>query len=455
MQAPISLGWAMENTVKVIDYLERAAGTQEMVASQVQEALSEIFKSTSFRASKQSQQLLQYIVDQTLAGHTELLKERIIGAAVFGRPPDYDTNEDPIVRGRAAEVRKRLAQYYVGEGHRCPIRVEISPGSYHATFSDSSKTPTKEPELPEFNPVHRHEPVLFPQLEPVVQDPGHRSARGVNLNSGAWRFVGVTALVLLLGAVAYTSWPKNPLELFWSPLLETSKPILIYTGANPVYMPSPDLIQRYKATHHLSDLDTGGHEFLIPVTQDQKLGPGDLLEMKNAFVTLGDVSANVNVASLLTKLGHNFDLRSGEDVAFGDLRQSPAILIGAFNNGWTLQMTGDLPFVFGSGLTIKSQSDPAHEWRPINSSEDKVLLDYALVARLPHSKTGEPLIAIAGVTQCGTRAAAEFITSTQALKDLLKSAPKGWESKNMEFVLQTKVVNDIPTNPTVVAIRYW
>src|ERR1035441_9848118 len=89
----------MENTVKVIDYLERAAGTQEMVASQVQEALSEIFKSTSFRASKQSQQLLQYIVDQTLAGHAELLKERIIGAAVFGRPPDYDTNEDPLARG--------------------------------------------------------------------------------------------------------------------------------------------------------------------------------------------------------------------------------------------------------------------------------------------------------------------------------------------------------------------
>jgi hypothetical protein len=243
--------------------------------------------------------------------------------------------------------------------------------------------------------------------------------------------------------------------MFWSPLLETSKPILIYTGANPVYMPSPDLIQRYRATHHLSDLDTGGHEFLIPVTEDQKLGPGDLLEMKNAFVTLGDVSANVNVASLLTRLNHSFDLRSGEDVAFGDLRQSPAILLGAFNNGWTLQMTGDLPFVFGSGLTINSQSNPTHEWRPVYSSENKVLLDYALVARLPHSKTGEPLIAIGGVTQCGTRAAAEFITSTQALKDLLKSAPKGWAAKNMEFVLQTKVVNDIPTNPTVVAIRYW
>ncbi|MGO9338188.1 MAG: hypothetical protein ACLPY1_11840 [Terracidiphilus sp.] len=261
--------------------------------------------------------------------------------------------------------------------------------------------------------------------------------------------------MVLLGAVAYTLLPKDPLHQFWSPLLETSNPVLIYTGANPVYMPSPDLIQRYQATHRLSDLETGGHEFLVPLTPDQKLGPGDLLEMKNAFVTLGDVSANVNVASLLTRFNRNFDLRSGQDVAFGDLRQSPAILIGAFNNVWTLQMTGDLPFIFGSGLTIKDQSDTTRQWRPVNSSEGNVQVDYAMVARLPHSKTGEPLIAIAGLTQFGTRAAAEFITSPQALKDLLKSAPNGWPAKNMEFVLQTKVVNDIPTNPTVVAIRYW
>ena len=141
---PIPLEWPMGNTAEIIDSQERTAGAQEVAASQVQKALSDIFKSTSFRTSKQSQQLLQYIVDQTLAGHAELLKERVIGAEVFGRPPDYDTNEDPIVRGRAAEVRKRLAQYYVGEGNRCSIRIEISPGSYHATFSDSSRSLAKE-----------------------------------------------------------------------------------------------------------------------------------------------------------------------------------------------------------------------------------------------------------------------------------------------------------------------
>jgi len=445
----------MGNTAEIIDSKGPTSGAHEAVAIQVQKALPEILKSTPFRTSKQSQQLLEYIVNQTLAGHVELLKERIIGAEVFGRAPDYDTNEDPIVRGRAAEVRKRLAQYYVGEGQRCSIRIEISPGSYHASFTGFSKLHAKESSVPEYNPVHDQGPTPVSQLEPSIRVPVARVASVLNLNSRTWRFLGIAAIVLLLGVEAYTFRPKGLVEQFWSPLLETSKPVLIYTGANPVYMPSPDLIQRYRATHRLSELDTGGHEFLVPLTQDQKLGPGDLLEMKNAFVTLGDVSANVNVASLLTKFNRNFDLRSGEDVAFGDLRQSPVILIGAFNNVWTLQMTGDLPFVFGSGLTIKDQTDSTRQWSPINSSEGNVQMDYALVARLPHSKTGEPLIAIAGVTQFGTRAAAEFITSPQALKDLLKSAPNGWVAKNMEFVLQTKVVNDIPTNPTIVAIRYW
>ena len=173
------------------------------------------------------------------------------------------------------------------------------------------------------------------------------------------------------------------------------------------------------------------------------------------MATLGDVSANVSVTSLLTRFKHTFDLRSGEDVAFGDICEAPAILIGAFNNAWTLQMTGDLPFVFGSGLTIREHGGDARQWSPVLSSDNRIQVDYALVARLPHSKTGEPLITIAGIEQSGTRAAAEFITSPQEINSLIRSAPAGWMNKNLEFVLQTKVVNDIPTTSTLVAIRAW
>jgi len=447
----------MDNSVETVHHLDRKSkATQGALASEVRKALHEILRSAPFRASKQSQQLLQYIVHQSLDEHLDRLKERVIGAEVFGRPVDYDTNEDPIVRSRAAEVRKRLAQYYVGEGSSLPIRIEISPGSYHATFSEIGGTRTKNLEAEEKVLILPHtQSVPIPRLVSSEEGlhkagtvvPGHTKFR--------WWILSISLVVTVIAVLVYSHRPKDLVKQFWSPLLDASKPVLIYTGANAVYMPSAQLIERFKNTHHMSELDTGGYEFLIPITADQKLGPGDLLEMKNQFVTLGDVSANVKVATLLNRMNHAFDLRSGEDVSFGDLRDTPVILIGAFNNAWTLQMTGDFPFVFGSGLTIRDQADKARQWTPVITSENKVQVDYALVARLPHSKTGGALITIAGITQCGTRAAAEFITSPDGLTDLMKSTPDSWNSKNLEFVLQTRVVNEIPTNPTVVAVRTW
>src|SRR5579871_824429 len=129
----------MQNAAEVIHPPDQTADSQRLFTLQVQRALAEILRSVHFRGSKQSQHLLQYIVTQSLDGHVERLKERIIGAEVFGRPIDYDTNVDPIVRSRAAEIRKRLAQYYMEEGKDSPIRIKFSPGSYLANFSDANK----------------------------------------------------------------------------------------------------------------------------------------------------------------------------------------------------------------------------------------------------------------------------------------------------------------------------
>ena len=444
----------MQNTAEVIHSPNQTADAQGSLTLQVQRALAEILRSVHFRGSKQSQQLLQYIVTQSLDGHVERLKERIIGAEVFGRPVDYDTNVDPIVRSRVAEIKKRLAQYYVEEGKDSPIRIRFSPGSYLASFSDVSKAHSEELGFARNSPVLTPIRPETPATESIGRGPiwalAHPSLRKRQL-----QIAGIALALIAVATTTYNFWPKSQMEEFWSPLLKNPKPILIYTGANPVYMPSTQLIERFKATHQLSELDTGGHEFLVPLAGDTKIGEGDLTAVENQFVTVGDVSANVRVTSVFNHFNHAFDLRSGGDVAFGDFRESPVVLIGAFNNPWTLQMTGDLPIVFGSGLTIKDRADKSIQWHPEISSENKVGVDYALVARLPHSKTGGPLITIAGITMSGTRAAAEFITSPQGVSDLMKSAPNGWAHKNLEFVLQTRVVNDIPTTPSVVAVRAW
>src|ERR1700744_4163569 len=89
----------------------------------VRQALKEITASHAFAGSKRSQNFLQLIVEHTLDGEFESLRERMIGAEMFGRPVDYDTGSDSVVRVKATEVPKRLAQYYLERPADSPARI--------------------------------------------------------------------------------------------------------------------------------------------------------------------------------------------------------------------------------------------------------------------------------------------------------------------------------------------
>jgi hypothetical protein len=87
--------------------------TAEMTRQiQIKSELERILTSPGFRTSKRSQEFLRYIVDTALDGRYDDLKEQVIGYQVFQRCPDYDTGEHSIVRVKANELRKRLAQFY-------------------------------------------------------------------------------------------------------------------------------------------------------------------------------------------------------------------------------------------------------------------------------------------------------------------------------------------------------
>src|SRR5579871_2952268 len=100
----------------------------------IREELSRVLASHEFRSSKRSQDFLRYVIDNTLSGHADLLKERTIGIDVFGRPTSYDPSEDATVRVKAGEVRKRLDRYYTLEGRAAAVRIELPPGAYVPEF---------------------------------------------------------------------------------------------------------------------------------------------------------------------------------------------------------------------------------------------------------------------------------------------------------------------------------
>ena len=423
---------------------------------QVQELLDDILRSTPFRTSRQCQDMFRYIVEQSLAGCDDSLRERVIGIEVFGRSPDYDTAEDPVVRVRAADVRKRLAQYYQRQKNSTELwKIDVPTGSYKAQFQRPGSTVSQ---------VAAAADVAQPSNEVAGSQPPEQLI--ANTHPRKRQVFWATGAAILLAAVfaglmltEHTqSHPGTAFDLFWGPVLENPRPVFVCTGTNSVYVLTRKAIEKYKAAHAHPQDATKNLETVVPLEELTNYSGVDFIPVKDRFLTTGDASAVAQISSLLASRHHPYDLRFGGDLSFGDLRHNAAILVGAFNNTWTLNMTDNLRFVYESGdsaqMHVQDKFDKSRSWWPKFLGE-KDSDDYAIVSRILDSKTGSVLVTIAGLTHRGTQAAGDFITNPELVAEFTKQTPKDWNRKNLQIVLHTNVVNDIPGPPTVVASYYW
>jgi tetratricopeptide (TPR) repeat protein len=120
---------------------QRSTAQVDLKAS-VRRVLNNIVQSKTFRQVDRLQRFLTYIVEETLAGRGDLLKEYPVGVDVFGKDPSFDPRMDPIVRVQARRLRMRLVSYYAEEGQSDTVVIELPKGGYTPTFR------TTEPVLP-------------------------------------------------------------------------------------------------------------------------------------------------------------------------------------------------------------------------------------------------------------------------------------------------------------------
>jgi hypothetical protein len=132
--------------------------------------------------------------------------------------------------------------------------------------------------------------------------------------------------------------------------------------------------------------------------------------------------------------------------------------VGAFNNRWTMQVTSNLHFAFieeNGKQMIREHGPSGRTWSARFGRHGETIEDFGVVTRLLNSKTGNFVVATAGLLADGTQAAAEFVSSPQYLEDALRTAQPDWMNKNLQFVVQTTVTDTIPGPPQVVAIYMW
>jgi len=111
-------------------------------------ALSLVLASEIFARSSRLSQFLRFVVEQTLNGHEESLKEYTIGTEAYGRKADFDPSQDTIVRTEARRLRNKLKEYYETEGKSDDVVIFMRSGSYvpairwRASLDGQSQLPT-------------------------------------------------------------------------------------------------------------------------------------------------------------------------------------------------------------------------------------------------------------------------------------------------------------------------
>jgi hypothetical protein len=414
----------------------------------VREQTERVLADPLFRHSRRYSDLLRYIVDRTLKGRHDELKERIIGIEVFRRTPDYDTSLDPTVRVAANEVRKRLTLYYNETRHTQELRIDVPVRSYIAEFKSPEPALPLQVHPPEQPAQAVHEARVLGQPETTRPD---RTTAEVHPPATGKRsrilFIGLPTGILVVALIGWAALrlfvAASAIDSFWAPVVNSGGQVLICIGSPP----------------------SGSSSNPQPSTAPGFAKPGMPFyefSQQRVNVSMTDVTAANALADFLRGRGKDSIVRPAHGTSLSDLRANSAILLGSFHNEWATRLGSDLRYHFDKesdiGLRwIEDKNTPGNKtWSlDLSAPYEQVKNDYALISRVLDPTTGQWWIGIAGLTGLGTLAADRIVIDPKQMNDIGSRLPKGWEHKNLQVVVAIRIVEGSPGNSQVIATYSW
>jgi hypothetical protein len=404
----------------LLDQLKTWTPSTQAEKEAVVQQLERLLENPHFHKSKRFPVFLRFVVTEVLAGRADRLKERTIGVEVFGKHPNYDTTEDPIVRVTAGEIRKRIAQYYQEPGREQEIRLLLPSGSYAPQFYPHEEIVLAVPETAK---LPRAQKVSLPGPSGLTRSP--------------WFYAGLLVVLILAGVSAWRLSRPVPIDVFWAPFFKSPDPILLCVADQNQY-----------STIVLRDAADPKHQMTL---NDRMIA-----------VIIDDLSPLVNIAGMLHAHGRTYRVQGESVTSFSDLRQAPSVFIGAFDNGWTLRFTAPLRYHFAnnpemSQFWVQDRERPgSREWLLDRSKQATgTYKDFAIVTRALDPNTGRYVVVAAGIARGGTIASGEFLVDPRHMDELIRVVPKDWEHKNMEIVIETQVIDGRSGPPRIAAVYVW
>jgi hypothetical protein len=277
--------------------------------------------------------------------------------------------------------------------------------------------------------------------------------------------LGLALVVLIAAGIVYHRVSRgSDFDRFWAPLFASHEPVQILVGQpvrsfrfvgprqwdlEALFMkPNADPEAARKALHPL-------------------IGADEVRWNASRYVYIRDAFAMTSLGALVRAKGARFRLSPDSATSYSELRRNPVIAIGAFDNSWARRLGTGTRFslsrkiVDGVGYNyVADRNEPnAKKWMIPNGwmlpNSPTTSEDYAIVTRVVDPNTERTVVLVAGIADPGTQAASEFVTEADYMNAALRSAPRGWERRNIQLVLHTNIIGGTPGPAQVVAMHFW
>jgi hypothetical protein len=455
--AVVNFRTAMGQTKMLVD-IKPAEFSPEQLAS-VRSHVQEVLASDAFMGGHRAQDFLRLVVDHALAGQLDCLRERMLGAEMFGRPIDYDTGNDAVVRVKASEVRRRLVQYYQSLSVPPKVQIELPAGSYAPLFHWA---PSQAPSAP-------IEPLSPPIDSAVIQIQPAAANNGSAAVAPRWQWrrfvfrasllVAYSAILLSLGWFAALRFSaSHPAKKLPNPVWAT-----LFDGKRNTYIVPADigfdLLE--DLSHHpmsLADYLKGAHlELPIPGVNTHMV-EGLRSQRLTSFVDAQIIGA---IAGLPEYIPQRTFIRFPRDLRLDDLKDANAILIGSVgSNPWASIADNSTNFHIvyregrGSATIVNDHPQPGEQASYESHWNDPAHETFALIAFLPNMDGNGRLLLLQGLDVAGTQAAAETLLDSAAMAPILKRAmqPDG-SLRFFEVLVRSTSINWNSTDSQVIAAR--
>ncbi len=367
------------------------------------EEVQRILHSPQFRRAPKLQRFLELVCDYHFQDRSAEINEFTIATQAFGKGQDFEPSADSLVRVQAREIRRRLREYYQGEGKASRLILDIPIGRYAPVFTSLDVVPAVPAVL----------------AAPVRRVPSLRSAwlilTGTVLACGALLIAADHERRLLIrtaSAAGRVNTLSAPIAGLWNRFLDSDVPTLLVVS-NPT----------------------------VGECAEQKQGATGC---PDEYTGMGEAVAIHLITTLFRSAKQTLIVKPSRIVNADDIQRYNLVLLGGKSvNIWTRRLGNDLSL---------DDSNPPQQYETImDAKTGQVTRDRAIVALRKHPVSGRWVLFLWGRHSQGTHAAAEASTDERFLAQL--KWPAGAFPDSFHVLVGVNVTDGIPQHPLPAAVR--